>query len=158
MNKKFKINAKFGSLLELIKRDTVSRKELIQLAVETTTFDKIQATRFVARHIHDLKNKGLIEPFGERKHRFYDFSLIRSNYAASKVTDKATHDLLSIESQVSEEIRVLESEIKTYDELYAKYPEKRRQIALLLEQARSTQCTLIGKERALSRVISQYSQ
>lgn len=153
MSKKIKINEKFRSLLGLIKRDTVSRKELIQLAVETTAFDKIQATRFVARNIHALKSKGLITALGERKLRYYDFSLIRSNSYSPIVLDQATNDLLAIESQVSEEIRVLESEIKTYNEFYEKYPERRNQIDFLLEQAKREQFNLAGRERALKRLI-----
>jgi hypothetical protein len=148
-----KISEKFRSLLTLIKHDTISRKELIQLTVETTAFDKIQATRFVARNLHVLKNHGLIQPLGKRKERFYDFSQIRNDDINPMIIDKTTSDLMATELRVNEEIRVLAAEIKTYNELYEKYPEKRSQIEHLLEQAKRELFGLTGRERALKRLI-----
>lgn len=153
MSKKIKINEKFRSLLTLIKGDTASRKELIQLTVETTTFDKIQATRFVARNIHSLKHKGLIGTLGDRNQRYYNFSYIQSEYNHSTIVDQATSELLTIESQLNEEIKVLDAEIKTYNELYEKYPEKSHQIARLLEQAKNDRYKLSGRQRAIKRII-----
>ncbi|MHA2938397.1 hypothetical protein ACXJY6_08870 [Vibrio sp. RC27] len=153
MSQKVKISEKFRSLLARIEHDTISRKELIQLAAETTSFDKTQATRLIARNIHVLMKHGLIQPLGKRKERYYDFSQVRSDYVNTKIIDQTTSDLMAIKSRVNEDIKVLGAEIKTYNELYEKYSEKRSQIDILLEQAKQEQFALTGKERALKRLM-----
>ncbi|MGX9419302.1 hypothetical protein ACWU4D_18400 [Vibrio sp. WJH972] len=158
MRQRVKISQKFRSLLALIEHDRISREELIQLALETTNFNKTQATRLIARNVHVLVKHGLIQPLGKRKERYYDFSQVRNDHVNTKIIDQTTSELVAIESRVSEEIKVLDSEIKTYNELWEKYPEKRSQIDMLLEQAKREHFALTGKERALKRLIFSQQQ
>lgn len=156
MRQKVKISEKFRSLLALIENDTISRKELIQLAAETTSFDKTQATRLIARNVHVLMKHGLIQPLGKRKERYYDFSQVRNDYEGNKIIDDTANELVAIEYRVREEMTVLDAEIKTYNELYEKYPKKRNKINTLLKKAKREQFALTGKERALKRLTSFY--
>jgi hypothetical protein len=164
--KPFSLNKQFKELLQRVEGTSIRRKELIQLATNTTELSTTQSTRFIARNINKLTFKNLVTASGERYARTYHFteallvllkqgdSTVKLNNSNTETKNCNQESLLKIEeAKTSAELKMILGEIEAYRDFLIKYPASSQVIQRLLLQAKEQSTQLYGRLNALKKVI-----
>ncbi|MFP8966473.1 hypothetical protein ACKC9G_07860 [Pokkaliibacter sp. CJK22405] len=157
------LNSKFSDLLRKVDGSAIRRKALIDLALDTTTLTKSQATGFVARNIHSLKRQQLIEASGKRPERIYRITptlakrlgldtLSKGFGEAPGVMPQDNQEILLEETKTAAELKIVQSEIKAYQDFLEKFPASRTPILILLDKSKEHESLLNGRLNALKKI------
>ncbi|MFI8621667.1 hypothetical protein ACIGBN_11980 [Marinomonas sp. NPDC078689] len=169
--KQFSLNKSFKELLQLVEDSSIKRRDLIQLAVDTTELNTLQSTRFVARHVNVLTSHNLITASGKRNARMYHFTdslltLLNHETKDLKLTNSHFETrtpnyetlLKREEAKTSAELKMTLGEIEAYRDLMTQYPTNRQVIEELLCEAKDQSTQLYGRLNALRKVIKATNQ
>ncbi len=151
----FRSSKKFRQVLGKVNCHSISRKLLINIAIEELNLSVRQATSLIDRGVHELKKQGLVLSSGRPKHKSYTFSLsMISNEEHRLIIDEK--DILSSEKETLEkEISMICYELEAYQELLKKIPHKKLKIRRLQKDTIEKSNRLNGKLRAINQLLSQ---
>ncbi|WP_156137297.1 hypothetical protein [Pantoea sp. MBLJ3] len=132
----------------------ISRKSLINIAIDELNLSFKQAAGLVDRGIHELKKQGLVLSSGRPKHISYVFSLsIKNDEAFQLIIDEKL--VLSSEKETLEkELSMISYELEAYQELLKKIPHKKLKIIKLQQDTLEKTNQLNGKLRAINQLLS----
>lgn len=148
----YKISNMFGRILHKMTGRTISRKELIQLAMEINDLAGHQASGLVDRHIYSLKKQDAVKAIGSHNNRSYIFSddLLDKFQAPIKNDD---YDLTSELKSLEEELLLTRYELQAYSEILEKLPQEKQKISWLHKNASEKIYQLNGKIRAVCQLV-----
>lgn len=148
----YKISNMFGQVLRKMTGRKISRKELIQLAMEVNDLAGYQASGLVDRHIYSLKKQDVVKAIGPQNNRSYIFSddLLDNLHATTKDED---YDLTSELRSLEEELLMTRYELQAYSDLLEKLPQEKQKISWLHKNASEKIYQLNGKIRAVCQLV-----
>ena len=149
------ISANFCRVLAKVKSTSISRKELILLAMTHNNLTEKQASGLIDRNIHFLKKQGLATANGFNKYRNYIFTneLLENVRSLSNEHTKNYH-LTSEQRLLEEELLLTRYELQAYRELLEQLPQEKHKITKLHKTASEKLYQLNGKLRAVNQLIS----
>lgn len=165
-SKPFSLNKRFKELLQCVEGTSIKRKELIELAIKTTEFNRTQSIGLVTRNVRKLMRENLITASGERNSRAYNFTdslLVLLEKDTTKSGGVFQHkdtevkppepELQKEEAKTSAELRMILGEIEAYRDLLTQYPTNKHVIQDLLKQAKEQSTQLYGRLNAINKVL-----
>ncbi|WP_086479610.1 hypothetical protein [Oceanospirillum sanctuarii] len=166
--RKTNINFVFANILRKVNATSIGRKELIQLVMEVNQLQEADATRFVGRHIHQLKKKNLLYSEGERNTTRYVFCDALVEMLASPVKNRneqgykpelaiCASSLRQEKDTLSAELKLKMGEVEAFQDYMAKFPEAQKVIADLLNESRDSAALLYGRLNAIQKIIDATS-
>lgn len=169
MSNDFRINSWMKKILIELQGKTLTRQSLIEKATLIPKYSEPkQAKMFVSRNVHALTKQGLLFARGKIKQRTYELSPslkdILFSVAGQKISEKREcleneiDDLILDERKVTAELKILLSEIETYQELHQRFPSKKHEISSLIDSGRERSATLYGRLNAIRNVIKLSEQ
>lgn len=149
------ISANFCRVLAKVKNTTISRKELILLAMTHNNLTQKQASGLIDRNIHFLKKQGLATANGFNKYRNYIFTNeLLENVRLSSNEHTKNYHLTSEQRLLEEELLLTRYELQAYRELLEQLPQEKNKITRLHKTASEKLYQLNGKLRAVNQLIA----
>jgi hypothetical protein len=149
---------KFLALLGCLHENPIKRKDLLSIAVNQLKISQAQAEGLVARNIHKLKKtNGLITASGKQGERAYHLEapLLELISKHKNRENKLNYQerLVQERSFALTEMQVLRGEIQAYQDIQSAYPNCRKELTILIEEATMNANRLNGRLKALEKVI-----
>ena len=149
------ISANFCRVLAKVKNTTISRKELILLAMIHNNLTQKQASGLIDRNIHFLKKQGFATSNGFNKYRNYVFTNeLLENVRLSSNEYNKIYNLTSEQRSLEEELLLTRYELQAYRELLEQLPQEKNKITRLHKTASEKLYQLNGKLRAVNQLIA----
>lgn len=168
-SKKISLSEKFKDLLLSVEGNNVKRKELIKIAMGKFGLTAKQAEGFIARNVHYLQRKHLIEASGYRGERSYYLSsslkcIIEhknstfSDLLSESLPSKGNDELSREETKIQVSLEMVLSELNAYYDLHERFPHSRAFVKHFLNEAKKESIQLHGKLNALKKIILATNQ
>ena len=164
MSNDLRINSWMKKILVELQGKTLTRQAMIERAALIPKYSEPkQARMFVSRNVHTLTKQNLLFAKGKIKQRTYEispalngvlFDMLENSINSIKSSPVNEMDaLFSDERKVTAELKILLSEIETYQEFHLRFPSKRAAISSLLESGKERSAALYGRLNAIRKVL-----
>ena len=150
----FRRSKKFRRILSKATCETISRKALINNAINSLELSEKQAAGLVDRGVCELKKQGLVISTRSRKHTTYVFSTSLINHQKLHEVNDAKSMLYREKKTLEKELSLIHYELEAYQELIKKIPQKKHKINKLQIDTTERAQKLNGKLRAVNQLLS----
>ena len=168
-NETISLNGSFKDLLQCVEGNNVKRKELINMAVEKLGLTSKQAQGLVARNVHRLQQKALLEASGDKGDRTYHISstlrrliepteALTNGHLSEPEAAKGNEELLDEEIKTQVSLEMILSELNAYRDIQERFPRSRSVVKGLLNETKKESIQLYGRLNALKKVIEATNQ
>ena len=168
-NETISLNESFKDLLLCVEGNNVKRKDLIKIAIDKFGLTAKQAEGLVARNVHRLQQKQLLDASGDKGERTYHLSstlkdliepseAIFNDQLMKSEIKKGNEELSREETQTQVSLEMILSELDAYRDIHERFPRSRPVVQGLLNEVKKESIQLYGRLNAVKKVIQATNQ